>query len=340
MAGGIVGWLNRVPPDEAINFVAVRHVALTRTEDRLSLTYVCESHDYFTYYISDGALVPDKNLLDHPIVPKPLSFEHFETVVAAATGWELKDVVVTAIGPSVGAKEKLAMLLGSVSGFYAGRWVFSTRLPGCASEEVLTQLQHVEYWDKLKRAKCKQICLRYRLWFSSWKREPLVSYLGVVIREAARNEPEEEQYPSPFSIPRRLRSLQTTFLAASSNDGTITEREFRFAAGGMSNVMLDLYDHPEILKGAFPSGAPFLAILVDEDPEVVKREISEELITLNFATSDDYDMLRGSLWSIETIVVACLIIGFLVAAISGTIFLVQKRFIKTKQTPPRVIVPD
>ena len=46
-------------------------------------------------------LVPDKNLLDHPIIPKPLSFENFETVVAAATGWEFKDVVVTAIGPSV-----------------------------------------------------------------------------------------------------------------------------------------------------------------------------------------------------------------------------------------------
>ena len=59
-------------------------------------------------------------------------------------------------------------------------------------------------------------------------------------------------------------------------------------------------------------------------PEVIRREVADKTLTLTFGTVDSVQMLQGGIWSVE-IIVACLIVGFLLSAISGWICLGGER---------------
>jgi hypothetical protein len=288
-----------------------------------ALTYVCKSHDYFDYHLSDGSLQPDRNLLDHPLISKPLSLEGFETVFVAATGWEMRGVFVTATGISITTRERIALLVGSVSGFYAGRWLFSTRLPRCDSDDVLMRLQKPEYWEKLKLQKCRQMCLRYRLWFSSRDNEPLVSNVDPLKRAA-------EALPQSIdrdNIIGYLNGFERTFRVASSSEGKIGETDFTRVAGGIPYLMEELFEHQEILRAAFPTRIPQLALMLNDDPEVIKREVADRTVTLNFVTKDAYErQLVGSV-----VIVVCVTIIFLLTAVFGAIFLVRERLISKQK---------
>jgi hypothetical protein len=328
VAGGIVGRLNRVPPEEAVDLVAVRHVALTTKNGESVLTFICKSHDYFDYYLHDGSLIPDRQLLDHPFIPKPISFEGIETIFVAASGWELRNVVVSATGAALTNREKVGLVLGSISGFYAGRWLFSTRLPDCASSEVLSRVQKVEYWDKLKRAKCKELCLGYRLWFYAMRTEPLVL-------EADRLKKSAESLPDARirdNVVSYLNMLQRIFRASSSSDAKMDELDFSHASGGIPYLLEELDNNPQVLKTAFPKWTPALAYIVNEDPEVTKREVAERTLTLNFHTTESYEKDQAVFQIIE-VIFGGLVVGVLLAVVvMATGFLVRKRHTQPART--------
>ena len=328
VAGGIVGWLNRVPPDQAIDLVAVRHIALTANDNNeLVLTYTCKDHDYFRLNIDEhDALIPDQSLLEHPIIPRPLSFENFETIFVAATGWELRNVVASATGLSITSRQKVALLLGSVSGFYAGRWLFSTRLPSCDSKEILSRLQGAEYWNKLKHEKCKQLCLRFRLLFPPTDDEPLVLNTDP-IRKAATSLPNVKDRSTILGY---LNWLDKVFQTATSEKSEFGKYDFSHIVGGIPYLLQALEENPAVLKAAFPSRrTPVLRFTLNEDPEVIKREVEGGIVILHFETNDFNQMNRSAFYGVE-IITACLILGFLLSAIVAALFLMTKRVVRAK----------
>jgi hypothetical protein len=329
--GAIVGYLNRVPPVNAIDIVAARHVALAVKNQNFTLTYVCKGHDYFDFYLKDGALVPDQKILDHPPISRPLSFENFETIVVAATGWELRGVVASATGAVLTQRQKIALFLGSVSGFYAGRWLTSTRMPSCNADEVIERLIHVEYWDTLKREKCKQVCLRYKLWFSAANIKPLalnVTPLIEAAKEVQIEAPKGAEETNRSLIVGYLERLDKTFRKSSSNDAKISEYDFRVMWGGIPYLLGLLYENPQITKKAFSSHVPQLVIVLNDDPAVIDREVSEKFVPLTY--------VRGESYQENFVTAGVLIVGFLIAVIFGSVVLVGERIssrMKTRDTP-------
>jgi hypothetical protein len=316
--GAIVGWLNRVPPDNGIDIVAARHVALTGKDDRNTLTYVCKGHDYFDFDLRTGALIPDKNILEHPPISRPISFESLETVVGAATGWELRGALVNATGVVLTQRQRIALLLGSVSGFYAGRWLTSTRMPSCDADEVIGRLQQVPYWDALKREKCRQLCLRYKLWFSPTDIQPLTLNVNPLI-QAAR----EVETTNRKLIIGYLQRLDVTFRESSSNGPQPEEYDFSRIARGIPYLLVLLDDNPQVMKKAFLHRVPRLVVMPNDDQAVIDREVSENTLPLYYQSRESYQK------SVLTSVL--LTIGFLIAVIVASLFLISERIVKVNK---------
>jgi hypothetical protein len=292
-AGGIVGCMNRVASEDAIDVVAVRHIALTHERvpsAPLALTYICNSHDYFNFYLNYGSLIPDQNLLDHPQVPRPFSFENIETIFVAASGWELRGIVMEAAGLTLTYRQRIALTLGAISGYSAGRWLFSTRLPSCSAPEILSKLQQTEYWNKLKRQKYKELCLRYRLIFSSVDNRPFILNADPII-SAMKVAPGLPSIHNLIEVSR----LQRLFRLASSDDEKLTEGDFMMLFG-VSSVMHFLEKHPEILKAAFPSKAPKVGFMLNTDPAVIQRENKDTDLLLNLYTQDQNQKYQSVEW--------------------------------------------
>jgi hypothetical protein len=169
VAGAIVGWFNRTSGDAAILQVAVSHTGLRHLPDTWS--YRCDKRIYFDYDPQVGVLKPQLQSVENQIdTSNEFSFEHLETVFVAATGYELKGVLVEAAstkGFNLGFKDKVALAVGSITGYYAGVYaVTRSYRPACDDEKVLAKLQHKEYWDRdLLHAKIQHIFYTYRLVF-------------------------------------------------------------------------------------------------------------------------------------------------------------------------------
>jgi hypothetical protein len=152
LLGAWQGWEERgkATDEELQTQTAIAHWEITpaKQEEKQnpSLSYVCDSIQFFAYDLSTDA----QREYQHPVVESSIvSFESVERVFEAATGIKLLEIGGRAITKGGKAEsiaellkeERVALIVGSLSGYFAGHAVAARTRPDCVSSGLLIKLR-------------------------------------------------------------------------------------------------------------------------------------------------------------------------------------------------------
>lgn len=114
-----------------------------------------------------------------PERPKKEQAKTAETLLTATTGLGLADLSLAKLTGAEQVRDKVALLVGGVSGYYLGHWLFARSEPACDANEVLHGLQQVDLWQKATKELCRRGSLYYVVVVNGVA-TPLVSHLDAI----------------------------------------------------------------------------------------------------------------------------------------------------------------
>jgi len=349
LAGVVVGWFNRTTGEAAILQVAVNHTVLRSVYPQTIFpevwSYTCDKRIYFDYGLRSGPLVPKLESVENPIdTSHEFSFEHLETVFVAATGYELKGVLIEAAaakGFGLTFKDKVALAVGSITGYYAGVYaVTSSYRPACDDPKVLEKLQHKEYWDReLLHSKIQHDFQVYRLVFPT-RNVALVNQTDSLRRAAdSLSAKEKLEFLRLLDRTDRLSTLISDWSSKGDYDLLILSERVS------GDLFYFLREHDDLLAKAYTGQtAPVLGMVLpvggwagESNPDAEAKQM-----ILDSGKVAGFEVAQKPLVRRTVLVVSSLILISMAVALFAVVFMVisdvrdeMRRKKRSKKVPPQ-----
>jgi hypothetical protein len=213
---------NRTSGETQLQQTVIHHLHYKTEVDvygakQLRLSYLCKGVEYYVHSPSPEDDHGEYTQSAFPVVVEDAASslgEELELIFASATGMHVNEIIVFFSRGLLEEKavewnkQKLfAVLLGTATGFYAGRWITARGEPACDSPKVLAGLQNNTLWLSSIRILMKDLLARTVV--LQWKEKPVsvterlpqfAIFFNMSRHPKSSSENEEHCYLSLYSV--------------------------------------------------------------------------------------------------------------------------------------------
>jgi hypothetical protein len=264
IVGAASGWHDRraITAEDAMVAMVSKHINVKydKASNQMQMNYVCNSTPLYRYSLRDSSPLPlTADVIDIPIPSESkLEAKTVETLLTATTGLGLAEISLARLGGVSETRDKIAVLVGGISGYYFGHWLLVRSEPSCDSNAVIHALQHADFWRKVAHEFCRKESLFYFVLVDD-KATPLLSHLGE-IEQALPEIPDESRRAVVLDA---INAFRQTYSRSQDVNQQITENDFFSLSMSQGIIMLALGNH-NFRSHAFGGGRKFRIITADE----------------------------------------------------------------------------